>query len=79
MHRKCNECHDKKVETNDFAPSDDAWWYEWKVVDVERKNKTTGEIVKVKKTVKERVESSVENLVDEFEDTVTRKLCETGV
>ena len=57
-----------------YEQADSTHWYEFRVVDHEYKNKTTGKIEKTKKTEKVRMEDTVSNLCDRFEEQLTRKL-----
>ncbi|KAI0230214.1 hypothetical protein LSAT2_019408 [Lamellibrachia satsuma] len=43
MHRECDVCKDKRLEFAAFDPMKETRWYEWQMVDCERKNKNTGE------------------------------------
>ena len=61
-----------------YEQSDNTHWYEFRVVDHEYKNMTTGKIEKTKKTEKVRMEDTVSNLCDRFEEHLTRKLCRHG-
>ena len=55
----------------------ETWWYEWQMVDCEKKNKNTGEIETRKVTVKVRDEGSLEELTEKFEDTLKLEIRET--
>ena len=58
-----------------YEQADMTHWYEFRVVDHEYKNKTTGKIEKTNKTDKVRMQDTVSNLCDRFEEQLTRKLC----
>ena len=49
-----------------FDPMKETWWYEWQMVDCEKKNKNTGEMEKRKVNVQVRVERSLEELTEKF-------------
>ena len=42
-HRECDACKDKRLEFAAFDPMKETRWYEWQMVDCEKKNKNTGE------------------------------------
>ena len=75
MYRECAECRDALVPFEPYEQADSTHWYEFRVVDHEYKNKSTGKIEKTKKTEKVRMEDTVSNLCDRFEEQLTRKLC----
>ena len=75
MYRECGECRDAHVPFEPYEQADMTHWYEFRVVDHEYKNKTTAKIEKTKRTDKVRMQHSVSNLCDRFEEQLTRKLC----
>ena len=74
MYRECNDCKDRRVKFEPYERTETTWWYEWKLVDHEYKNKS-GKTETTKKTAKIRVEGTVDRLADLFDENLCRKLC----
>ena len=62
MYRECAECRDARVPFKPYEHEDITHWNEFRVMDHEYKNKTTGKIEKTKKTDNVRMEDTVSNL-----------------
>ncbi|KAK6176927.1 hypothetical protein SNE40_015131 [Patella caerulea] len=74
MYRECAECKDSRLKYEKYNPTETTWWYEWRVVDHDYKNHTTGKIETTKKTVKVRAEGPLDHLADIFQESLGRKL-----
>ena len=66
MYRECDDCWNACLPFEPYEQEDITHWYEFRVVDHEYKNKTTGKIEKTKKTDRVRMEDTVANLCDRF-------------
>ena len=66
MYRECGEYSDARLPFEPYEQADSTHGNEFRIVDHEYKNKTTGTIEKTKKTDKVRKEDTVANLCDRF-------------
>ncbi|XP_014677784.1 PREDICTED: uncharacterized protein LOC106817620 isoform X2 [Priapulus caudatus] len=74
MYRDCDECKDRRVPFQPYEQTDQVIWEEWRVVDHEYMNKTTKKIDKTKRTEKVKLEGTMDELTDRFEENLGRKL-----
>jgi hypothetical protein len=74
MYRDCNVCKDERINYQPYEQTDTTWWEEWVLQDHEYHNKTTGKTEVTKRTVKIRVEGTVDTLADKFEQALNGKL-----
>ena len=74
MYKSCNECTEKRIESNSSVSESEVTWFEWKTKLEKREIKQSGKtIVKcVAITVKEQLVGSIQNLLDKFEDQLER-------
>ena len=74
MYRTCQECVGKKVTllTSEYDPNLMTFYYSWETITVDWQNKS-GENETTKKTVKIRIESTLQELIDDFNAIMTHK------
>lgn len=76
MYRECPDCKDKELLTSAFDAGEQTWWFEWKskVEEREKRKKDgTQEKCKVHFTVKEKVQGTLQTLLDDFSDQLKKK------
>ena len=72
MYRECELCVNNRIDFNEYDPTDDTWWYERQLSDIEAKN---GKHEKRQVTVKVRVGGDIGDLAEAFEDDLTSRFC----
>ena len=77
MYRECPDCKDKELLTSDFDAGEQTWWFEWRSK-VEEREKTkkdgTKEKFKVHLTAKEKVNGTVQTLLEDFSEQLKKKM-----